>query len=176
MKKQLATAAIVGALSFGLVGCAPSEQQVSDAVNEIITGYDYTESQAKYDEFEQYMNDNQRETCTEAIHDQKIDELKQMGSDYALDIATSYVKERLKSPSSFTLYDYSSEWQYGFEEGEGGEFAGSNNYEVEFTYGATNSFGGEVTSDAHFYVPITFDVDAMEVSFDSDGVFMALNY
>lgn len=176
MKKQIVAAALVGVLSFGLAGCAPSEEQVAEAVNEIVAGYDYEKSEAKYDEFKAHMSDEQIAQCDEAIHNQKNEALKLAGSDFALEYACDYVKARLKSPSSFTLYDSSSEWQYGFDENDDSEFAGSNSYKVEFIYGATNSFGGEVTDNARFYVPVRFDTESMSVSYDSTGVFQAVTY
>ena len=81
----------------------------------------------------------------------------------SIDIAESYVKERLKSPRSYYRYK-ASVTAPSYEDDEG-----CYNINVYLDFGATNSFGAEVTDSMQIGVHYYVDVENRTVEFDCIG-------
>ena len=127
-------------------------QKASAIYAEVAMAINYGDYDMVYDfideikQYKQYLSD-----------EEVIKDLVLCGQCLGVYEAITYIKDGLKSPDSFNLYDLS----VGTADYDNGEWCST--YTIK--YGATNSFGAEVTSTSTIYTYYTIDTDKVSVDF-----------
>ena len=128
----------------------------SDFEEKFVTYIDYLGQQCEWDEALDiiqrgiFLSDN----CIESS-------LTKYGRWAAIDVAESYVKEKLKSPRSYYRYEASVSVPSKKDD--------YYSMFVDLNYGATNSFGGEVRNDTRIFVNLYTNLEDKTVRFECQG-------
>lgn len=124
-----------------------AEKKASDIMGQAF--YNITSAKSEFDTYTDIMSDEQKKNC-----------LIEMAKWDSLTKAENYFKNYLKSPSSYTRYDYSCSDPYLQDDG-------SYRTIVDLEYGATNSFNAEVRNTTSVYVYFTLDSELTKYTFSN---------
>ena len=132
------------------------EEYMTSSVADAVDDLDYYSYNQRYikgallDAYFDYMTDEQKKECL-ALYLFYVE---------APDYVEETIKNSLKNPSSYTLYDMEVESVITYNE-EKDTFTGW----IDITYGGTNSFGGMVKESADVWVEFSVNIETKSISF-----------
>lgn len=133
------------------------EEYMKSAVEDVVDDLDYysynqrNSKGALLNAYYDYMTDEQKKECL-ALYLFYME---------APDYVEKTIKNSLKNPSSYTLYDMEVESVITYDDEED-TFTGW----IDITYGGTNSFGGMVKESADVWVDFTVNIKTKSISFE----------